>query len=303
MENEHLIFACFPGQGSQKVGMGKDLKDSSELARELFYKADKALGFELSKICFEGPQDRLTNTDIAQPAILLTSVISYKLIESRVKSQIVCAAGHSLGEYSALVASNSISLEDAVLLVHKRGCYMQEAVPAGEGKMVAILGKEVSEIQDAINKVSKGVAAIANINAPGQVVIAGNINGVDEAINNLSAAKVISLQVSAPFHCSLMKPAEISLSKDLDALSIKEPEYPIIANVTAQATTSVEQIRALLKEQVCAPVRWVESVQYGIEKYMPNTLMEFGAGNVLTGLSKRIAPTLNRINVYSGTEF
>jgi [acyl-carrier-protein] S-malonyltransferase len=296
------IFAVFPGQGSQTVGMGKDLYEASDIARECFNAADKALGFSLSSICFEGPADKLTSTAIAQPAILLTSVISYRLSPSTTRDKVVVAAGHSLGEYSALVAMGAISLEDAVQLVHKRGCYMQEAVPAGVGKMVAILGKEVEEIEAALAKVTTGVASIANINAPGQVVIAGDVAGIDEGLAHLGTAKAIPLQVSAPFHCSLMKPAEIALSKDLDALTIQAPQHPVIANFSATPVSAPEEIRSLLKSQVCGRVRWVESVTTAIQTFAPTAMVEFGAGSVLTGLQKRIDSKLPRYNIYHGNE-
>ena len=296
------IFAVFPGQGSQTVGMGKDLFESSEIAKSCFESADKALGFSLAKICFEGPAEKLTSTDIAQPAILLTSIISYRLAEQSITDKVVVAAGHSLGEYSALVAMGAITLEDAVSLVHKRGCYMQEAVPTGVGKMVAILGKEVAEIDAALSKVTTGVAAIANINAPGQVVIAGDIAGVDEGLSHLGAAKTIALQVSAPFHCALMKPAAISLSKDLDALTIVPPKHPIISNFLAAPLTEPEKIRQALKDQVCGRVRWVESVEVATQQFSPDAIIEFGAGTVLTGLQKRIDSKLPRFNIYRGNE-
>jgi [acyl-carrier-protein] S-malonyltransferase len=302
MTIEKKIFAVFPGQGSQKVGMGQDLYNSNELAKDLFHKADKVLSFELSKICFEGPAEKLTMTDIAQPAILLTSIISYSLASDEIKKQILVGAGHSLGEYSALVAAGTLSLEDAILLVHKRGCYMQEAVPSGVGKMAAILSKEVAEIEDAIKKVSCGCVSIANINAPGQVVIAGDTNAVDEAISNLGTVKAIPLQVSAPFHCPLMKPAEISLSKDLDALTFKDAKFPVISNFTAKATQSAAELKQNLKDQVCGRVRWVESTQLAAEQFGITSVYEFGAGNVLTGLIKRIDSNLERVNIYSGQE-
>jgi [acyl-carrier-protein] S-malonyltransferase len=296
------IFAVFPGQGSQTVGMGKDLSEASEIARESFNAADKVLGFSLSKICFEGPAERLTSTEIAQPAILVTSIISYRLSPKSIQEKIVAAAGHSLGEYSALVAMDAITLEDAVQLVHKRGCYMQEAVPAGVGKMVAILGKEVSEIESALSKVTSGVASIANVNAPGQVVIAGDVAGIDEGLTHLGSAKTIPLQVSAPFHCALMKPAEIALSKDLDSLTIRTPRRPVIANFSASPVTAPEEIRSLLKSQVCGRVRWVESIETATKVFSPSALIEFGSGAVLTGLQKRIDSKLPRFNIYRGNE-
>lgn len=293
------VFAIFPGQGSQKVGMGKDI--DHPICRDYFERADKSLGFSLSTLCFEGPQEDLTSTSVAQPAILTVSVISYEIAREQMKSnlKVVCGAGHSLGEYSALVAAGAIAFEDAVQLVNKRGTYMQEAVPVGKGKMAAVLGKEIAEIEDAIAKVS-GVVSIANDNAPGQVVVAGTKEGVEEFLQVLPNAKAKLLDVSAPFHCSLMKPAEDNLRKDLASLSISAPSFPIIANVTAKEVREPGEVKELLARQVCGRVKWVESVQYGVSKYSPTTAIEFGAGAVLTGLLKRITPDLPRVNFYDG---
>ena len=295
------MFALFPGQGSQKVGMGKDLFDAYEVARELFSQADKALGFELSKICFEGPADKLTLTEIAQPAILTVSTICFRLAQQQpgaAAHQIVAAAGHSLGEYSALVAAEAISFEDAVRLVNKRGKYMQEAVLVGTGKMVAVLGKEVAEIEAAIDP-SAEVAQIANINAPGQIVVAGSLAGVQQFVERLGAAKVIELPVSAPFHCSLMKPAEEKLRVDLATIKIKKPKFPVFQNFTASATDDIETIRENLALQVCGRVRWVECVENVLSSKAPEAVWEYGAGNVLTGLVKRINSSVARVNIDS----
>lgn len=296
------IFALFPGQGSQKVGMGKELAEAYPLAKELFTKADEALGFELSKVCFEGPSEKLTLTEIAQPAILTVSTICFQLSQqtSQVAAQsIVAAAGHSLGEYSALVAAEALSFEDAVRLVNKRGKYMQEAVPVGSGKMVAVLGKEVSEIETALAQVQGDIAQIANINAPGQIVVAGSVSGVEKFVAALGAAKVIELTVSAPFHCDLMKPAEEKLRLDLANIEIRKPKFKVYQNYTAQASDDPETIRENLALQVCGRVRWVECVENVVKDTNPAAVWEYGAGNVLTGLVKRINPTITRVNVDS----
>jgi len=290
MSNEKNTIALFPGQGSQKVGMGKELFLASEIARGLFERADKALGLPLSTICFEGPADRLTATEIAQPAILTVSVICYEIAKAALgeKLTVCAAAGHSLGEYSALVAAGALRFEDAVVLVNKRGRYMQSAVPAGVGKMVAVLGKEVPELEAAIAKVTSGVVDIANINAPGQIVVSGKREAVDEFIAVLGGAKVIELQVSAPFHCALMEPAAIELARDLDAAEIMPAKFPVIANVLAAPVQTPEQIRDALKRQVCGRVRWVESMEYATTNFPAARAVEFGAGNVLSGMLKRI---------------
>lgn len=296
------IFALFPGQGSQKVGMGRQLFEQYDIAKELFAKADEALGFSLSQICFEGPADKLTLTEITQPAILTVSTICFRLAQMQPQAgahTIVAAAGHSLGEYSALVAADAMSFEDAVRLVNKRGRYMQEAVPVGTGRMVAVLGKEVAEIQAAIDANTAGVSEIANINAPGQIVVAGSVEGVAGFVEKLGTAKVIDLPVSAPFHCSLMKPAEERLRLDLANITISTPKFPVYQNFTASFTNDPEQIRENLALQVCGRVRWVECVENALKEKAPEAVWEYGAGNVLTGLVKRINSGVARVNIDS----
>ena len=292
------VLGLFPGQGSQKVGMGKDLFEASDLAKKIFATADEVLGFSLRKICFEGPPERLTATEVAQPAILTVSTICYELAREKNPSLMLCAAaGHSLGEYSALVAAGALAFPDAVLLVHKRGEYMQKAVPAGAGKMVAVLGKEPAEIEAALARVTKGVAQIANLNAPGQVVVAGAREAVDEFVGLLGGGKTMEIAVSAPFHCALMQPAQDALAKDLSTIKISSCNFPVYANYSAAAVRDPEQIRESLRLQVCGRVRWVDCIEHAIAENDPSLAVEFGNGTVLSGLLKRIAPALPRKNI------
>lgn len=299
MSSLAAVLGLFPGQGSQKVGMGKELFESTEIGRRLFATADEVLGFKLSTLCFEGPADQLTATKVAQPAILTVSTICYQLaVQQQPQLRLVAGAGHSLGEYSALVAAGSIKFEDAVLLVHKRGQYMQEAVPVGAGKMVAVLGREVADIEAALAKVTAGVAEVANINAPGQIVVAGAAAAIAEFVS-IIGGKTIELPVSAPFHCSLMKPAEEKLAIELKRLTIAPAAFPVYSNFLGRAVSAPEEIRDALIRQVCGRVRWVESMERAIAEKKPAVAIEFGAGNVLTGMLKRISPDLPRENVAS----
>jgi len=273
----------FPGQGSQSVGMGKDFFDLSPRAQEIFMKADETLGFKISKLCFEGPEEELKLTENTQPALLTVSTIAYVLLEK--EPQI--AAGHSLGEYSALVAAGSLRFEDALLLVHKRGRYMQEAVPVGKGAMAAVLGADYKEVELALQKIEKGVVEIANWNSQEQIVIAGDREAVREALTLIDAPRSVLLPVSAPFHCRLMQSAEDKLSYDLDQVEFKDLKFPIITNVDAEIIYKGAQARDALKRQVTRPVLWLTSMeklsQEKIELYL-----ELGAGRVLSGLAKRI---------------
>ena len=287
----------FPGQGSQSIGMGFELAQADDSARELFAAADRALGFALSEICFNGPIERLTLTQHAQPAILTASTAAFRAADIHVSA----AAGHSLGEYSALVAAGVLKFEDAVVLVNKRGRYMQEAVPAGAGKMVAILGPSDEDVRQAAAEISSGVAEIANLNCPGQTVAAGDAAGIDAFSELIKSrgAKVIPLNVSAPFHCSLMKPAADALKRDLDATTFSEPVFPVYSNVTARPIISGAEARKLLHEQVCSPVRWTESMQNMIKDLAPKAFVEFGAGGVLSNVMKRIDKSQTRIEIHN----
>ena len=291
------IAALFTGQGSQKIGMGKSFYDASDEAKRIFAAADEVLGFKLSQLCFDGPIETLTLTENAQPALVLVSYVAYKL--SGIKP--TAGAGHSLGEYSALVAAQSLKFEDAIMLVHKRGKYMQEAVPAGSGKMLAVMGPQEAEIMEVISKISNGnnIVEIANLNTPGQTVVSGNNSGTDEfsKIASEKGWKVIPLNVSAPFHSSLMKPAADKLAVDLDKAEFKAPQFPVYANVTARAVTDGAEARELLKKQVCGSVRWFESVKNMISEHGITCTVEFGAADVLTKMQKRIDDSVEKLFV------
>lgn len=292
------VLALFPGQGSQRVGMGKQLFERYALARQIFEQADQVLDLPLSKYCFEGPEEKLTQTAIAQPAILTVSTICYQLFAERNnKDQIAAAAGHSLGEYSALVAASALTFQDAVLLVHKRGRFMQESVPLGAGKMYAVMGKSVEELEAALAQVKQGVAEIANINSPGQIVVAGDVQGLNSFLEILGKAKTVELPVSAPFHCSLMKPAEQKLRAELAKISFSAPSFPIISNFHAKALSAPADIQEALGLQVCGRVRWLESMQLAASSFTSNSAIEFGEGNVLSNMLKRINPELARRQV------
>jgi [acyl-carrier-protein] S-malonyltransferase len=282
----------FPGQGSQTVGMGADLCERFAVARECFAEADDALGFALSRIVREGPDATLRLTANTQPAILLVSVAAYRALGLRP----AVVAGHSLGEYSALVAAGALAFRDAIALVHKRGRYMQEAVPEGEGAMFALIGAEAAAIEAAI-AADGGAVDIANLNAPGQIVIAGEREAVQRVAERAGARQAVALQVSAPFHCRLMRPAEERLRADLAAITIRDPEIPVYNNVDAARITTAAALRDGLARQVSRPVRWTELVQHMIAGEGVRTMVEVGPGAVLSGLVRRIDKTVERLNV------
>ena len=274
----------FPGQGSQVVGMGKDFYDLSSHAREIFLMADETLGFKISELCFEGPEERLKLTQNTQPALLIVSFIAYVLLGK----EAWIAAGHSLGEYSALVVAGSLKFEDALLLVQKRGMYMQEAVPVGKGAMAAVLGSGYEDVKKALAKIEKGVAEIANWNSREQVVIAGEKEAVEEALALIKPPRSVILPVSAPFHCKLMKSAEEKLSYDLDQVEFKNLKFPIITNVDAEMIHKGEEARDALKRQVTRPVLWYKSMEM-LSPEKIDLFLELGSGKVLSGLAKRIS--------------
>ncbi|PLS16644.1 [acyl-carrier-protein] S-malonyltransferase [Bacillus sp. M6-12] len=285
------IAFVFPGQGSQTVGMGKDIYDSNESAREIFQAADRKLNFSLSKIIFEGPQETLTKTANTQPALLTTSVALLKLAaEAGISADY--AAGHSLGEYSALVAAGAIGFEEAVYTVRKRGEFMEAAVPSGQGSMAAILGMErglLSEVTEEVKRQGTPVQ-LANINCPGQIVISGSAEGVKkacEAAKEKGAKRAIPLEVSGPFHSELMKPAAGRLLDVLDSITISSAEIPVISNVTAGVISEPAVVKAKLVEQLYSPVLWEDSIQTLLELGV-DTFIEIGPGKVLGGLIKKI---------------
>jgi len=285
----------FPGQGSQKVGMGRALHDTYPEARAVFDEADEALGYSLSKLCFDGPEAELTLTANAQPAILATSVAALRALQARSPVRPVAVAGHSLGEYSALVAAGALSLGDAVRLVHMRGKFMQDAVPAGLGAMAAIIGLSADDVAAVCSEAAGAeVVSAANLNGGGQVVIAGHKDAVDRACaaaKARGAKRAIPLAVSAPFHCALMQPAADRLASELARVDVKAPAVPVVSNVEAQPNRDASRVKELLARQVTAPVRWEESVQC-LAALGVNAVVEVGAGNVLGGLVRRIAPDI-----------
>ena len=289
----------FPGQGSQKVGMGRSLHDAVPESRAVFDEADGALGFPLSRLCFEGPEDQLQLTTNTQPAILATSVAAARALAARgVEPQWV--AGHSLGEYSALVTAGVLSLRDAVVAVRRRGQYMQEAVPVGEGAMAAILALDLAAIEQACREAAQGqVVSPANINSPGQVVIAGHAAAVDRAselCKKAGAKRAIRLPVSAPFHCALMKPAQERLARDLEGITFSAPSVPLVNNVDAVVVRAAEACRDGLVRQVSGTVRWQESVERLVREGV-DTFVEVGPGAVLAGLVKKIDKSVRVLNV------
>jgi len=298
----------FPGQGSQAVGMGKALAENFFEAEAVFQAVDDALGEKLSDIIFEGPLDRLTLTENAQPALMAVSLATMRVLEARgvrIHDKAAFVAGHSLGEYSALAAAGSISVADAAKLLRTRGRAMQQAVPYGVGAMAALLGMDLAAAQEVAKEAAQGeVCQAANDNGGGQVVISGHKGAVERAIEiakGKGAKRAVLLPVSAPFHCALMEPAAKVMEMALAAVSIQPPVVPLVANVLAAPITDPAEIRQRLVEQVTGMVRWRESVEW-LAGNGVTTLVEVGARKVLTGLAKRIAPGVEGINVGTPAE-
>jgi [acyl-carrier-protein] S-malonyltransferase len=287
---ENIIAFLFPGQGSQAVGMGKDLFEKYPVARQTFEEADDALGYKLSTLCFEGPEDQLRLTEITQPAILTASMAALRVLETRIPKPCY-VAGHSLGEYSAHVAAGTFSFADAVRAVRNRGKYMQEAVPVGVGAMAAILGMDLEKVAAVCHDGAQGeVCEPANINSPEQIVISGNTAAVERAAklaDERGAKRAKLLPVSAPFHCSLMKPAQDRLAADLNALQMQPPVYPVACNVDAELVTDDLRARDTLVRQVTGSVKWEQCIRLLIAQGV-QTFIEVGPGKVLCGLMRQI---------------
>ena len=294
----------FPGQGSQIVGMGSEFYNNFSSVKEIFKSADEKLKFKISKVILEGPEDQLKLTQNTQPAILTVSYAIFKILKEEFNYNFENTkyfAGHSLGEYSALLCAGSLSFEDALYLLFERGKSMQEAVPVGKGGMLAVLGSENEEIEDCIKKIkSKGICEIANDNAPGQIIVSGNIELIQELQNILkeNKKKSIILPVSAPFHCSLMNAAATNMKSKIENVNFTKPNYEIIANVTASPTNDPAEMKKLLVEQIYSKVRWRESILYMANQNITEYL-EIGPGKVLTGLVKRILPSTNSSSINS----
>jgi [acyl-carrier-protein] S-malonyltransferase len=290
----------FPGQGSQHAGMGRELAENFKVAAQSFEEADDALGFALSRLCFEGPEEQLKLTANTQPAILAASVAALRVLRAESPLSPAFLAGHSLGEYSALVASGALSFADALRTVRARGSFMQEAVPVGVGAMAAILGVEAELLLEICQEAAQGeVVSPANYNSPGQIVIAGHTGAVNRVIEIARARgfrKTMLLPVSAPFHCALMRPAAERLEETLDAVRVAPIATPVVSNVEAKPNGDAARVKGLLVDQVCSPVLWDASVQSMVASGVTR-FVEIGPGKVLAGLVKRIDKEAQTFNV------
>ncbi|CUH95609.1 Malonyl CoA-acyl carrier protein transacylase [Propionispora sp. 2/2-37] len=294
------IAFVFPGQGSQTVGMGQELYNRFDAAKKVFTAADEALGFSITGMCFDGPEEELRKTFNTQPAILTVSVACYEVLkEHGLQADIV--AGHSLGEYSALVAAGSLSFSDAVRLVRKRGQYMQEAVPLGKGAMAAILGLDRASVVEVCSRIQEAGGAVqaVNFNCPGQIVIAGTVGAVEKAAEQLKekgAKRAVMLPVSAPFHSTLMQPAAEKLAAELDKVTVRDAFVPLVANVDGQIVTQGNRIKELLVKQAASPVKWEDCVAQMVA-FGATEFVEAGPGKVLTGFTKKIAKEVTNLNI------
>jgi len=296
------IAFVFPGQGAQAVGMGKDAYESSPVAKATYDRADEALGYSISKLSFEGPEEELRQTANTQPALLATSVALLEMYKERgLKPDYV--AGHSLGEYSALVAAGVLEFSDAVKLVRARGLYMEQAVPGGQGAMAAVLGAERAALQALCADITAAgtIVELANVNCPGQIVVSGSADGVAAVVERgkeAGAKRVIPLDVSGPFHSSLMQPAADKLAEALAQAEFRDAAVPVVANVHAKPVTSGAELRELLVKQVVSPVQWEDTIAYLIEQGV-DTFVEIGSGTVLAGLIKKIDKSVRIVSVNS----
>ncbi len=297
---QHHTAFVFPGQGSQYAGMGKDVAEKYPTAKKVFDDIDAALGYSISRLCFEGPEDQLKLTENTQPAILAVSSAIHAVLEELGATRRDLVAGHSLGEYSAIVSVGGLTPAEAARIVHLRGTFMQEAVPVGTGGMAALIGTSVEEARAICEEAAEGeIVSVANINAPGQVVIAGAKTAVDRAIDvakKRGIRRALPLPVSAPFHCELMRPAEERLRPVLESAGLKDLWLSLISNVDASPIGTATAVRNALLRQVASPVRWAESIQkmitMGVRRFV-----EIGPGNVLTGLIRRIDSSVELMNV------
>lgn len=301
----HIGFV-FPGQGSQKVGMGKAFYEKFDEVRRVYDTADNLLGFSIKSKCFEGPEDELNKTDITQPSIVVTSLAYYELLKKLGIKPSVCA-GHSIGEYAALACAGVIDVEDAIMLAHKRGVLMQEACTKNEGTMAAVLGLTATDIEEVLNSIrGEEILQVANINAPDQVVISGSKNTLLKGMDLLKtkgAKRVIPLKVAGAFHSELMNEAAVKFALELDKVGFKAPKIPIVLNVTGKITDNAEEIKEIMKKQIVSSVKWVECVNT-IKDAGINNFIEVGAANVLSGLIKKISPdsSIFNMNDYASIE-
>ena len=295
-----MIAFVFPGQGAQHSGMGKELADNFTVAKHVFEEANDALGFDLASLCFNGPDEELKLTTITQPAILTTSIAALRVLEQETGLKPDYSAGHSLGEYSALVCAKALTFADAVRTVRQRGAFMQDAVPVGVGSMAAIIGLDAAVLESVCEEAAEGeIVSPANFNSPGQIVIAGHTSAVERAMTlakEQGAKRALPLPVSAPFHCSLLAPAGDRLNDVLSDVPFSEMSIPVVSNVEAEPNDNFERLQQLLVAQVSAPVRWDASVSRMVELGV-DRFVEIGPGKVLSGLVKRIDKSASSINL------